>query len=194
MDTMTPPPTTRFCARCGTKVELRIPPEDTRIRAVCSSCGHIHYDNPKMVVGTIVAHHGKVLLCQRAIEPGAGKWTLPAGFMECGESTAQGAWRETFEEACAKTRLIEPVYHIVDIPHIGQTHLFFRAQFEVGALDAPMFSAGDETLQTRLFAPDEIPWQDLVFRSAHSALRAWIADSEHGVFLTRQVTLSPVVD
>lgn len=158
------------------------------MRAVCPACGHIHYDNPKMVVGTIVSHQRKILLCQRAIEPGVGKWTLPAGFMECGESTMQGAWRETFEEACAQVRLIEPVYHMVDIPHIGQTHLFFRAE-----LDTPEFGAGDETLQARLFAPDEIPWEDLVFRSSHSALRAWIADSVHGVFPTRHVTLEPLV-
>ena len=188
MNTTTPPPSTQFCALCGTKVEHRIPLEDSRVRAVCPACGHIHYDNPKMVVGTIVSHQGKILLCQRAIEPGVGKWTLPAGFMECGESTMQGAWRETFEEACAQVRLIEPVYHMVDIPHIGQTHLFFRAE-----LDTPEFGAGDETLQARLFAPDEIPWEDLVFRSSHSALRAWIADSVHGVFPTRHVTLEPLV-
>lgn len=193
MNATTPPPTTQFCALCGTKVEHRIPADDSRVRAVCPSCGHIHYDNPKMVVGTIVSHQGKILLCQRAIEPGAGKWTLPAGFMECGESTMQGARRETFEEACAQVRLIEPVYHMVDIPHIGQTHLFFRAEFEVSGLEEPTFSAGDETLQARLFAPDEIPWEDLVFRSSHSALRAWIADSVHGVFPTRHVTLDPLV-
>ena len=189
MNTTAFTPTTHFCALCGTKVEHRIPLDDTRLRAVCPACGHVHYDNPKMVVGTIAVHQAKILLCQRAIEPAHGKWTLPAGFMECGESTAQGAWRETFEEACAKVRLIEPVYHIVDIPHIAQTHLFFRAE-----LDTPDFAAGDETLQTRLFAPDEIPWEDLVFRSSHSALRTWISDSVQGVFPTRHVTFSPVVD
>ena len=189
MNTAFPPPTTLFCALCGTKVEHRIPADDARVRAVCPACGHIHYDNPKMVVGTLPVYQGKILLCQRAIEPAHGKWTLPAGFMECGESTMQGAWRETFEEACAQVHLIEPVYHIVDIPHIAQTHLFFRAE-----LEQPQFAAGDETLQARLFAPDEIPWEDLVFRSSHSALRAWMADLEHGVCPPRHVTLKPLVD
>jgi ADP-ribose pyrophosphatase YjhB (NUDIX family) len=183
------PPSTQFCALCGTHVEQRIPADDTRVRAVCPACGHVHYDNPKMVVCTITTFKGKVLLCQRAIEPAHGKWTLPGGFMECGESTMQGALRETFEEACATVRLVEPVYHIVDIPHIAQTHLFFRAE-----LETPEFGAGDETLQTRLFAPEEIPWEDLVFRSSHSALRTWMADVTQGVFPTRHVTLSPLPD
>ncbi len=182
-------PSTLFCAQCGHKVDHRIPPDDTRVRAVCPACGHVHYDNPKMVVGTLTTYKGQVLLCKRGIIPAVGKWTLPAGFMECGESVAHGAWRETFEEACAQTRLIEPVYHIVDIPHIGQTHFFFRAE-----LDSPEFDAGDETLEARLFAPDDIPWEDLVFRSAHSVLRTWLADCATSQFPTRHVTLEPLPD
>ena len=180
-------PSTLFCALCGHKVNHCIPADDSRMRAVCPACGHVHYENPKMVVGTLTTYEDQVLLCKRAIEPATGKWTLPAGFMECGESLAHGAWRETFEEACAQPRLIEPVYHIVDIPHIGQTHLFFRAQ-----LDSPEFGAGDETLEARLFSPEDIPWDDLVFRSAHSVLRTWLADRATGHFPTRHVMLENV--
>ena len=182
-------PSTRFCAQCGNAVEYRIPDDDSRVRAVCPSCGFVHYDNPKMVVGTLAVFEGKVLLCRRAIEPGYGLWTLPAGFMECGESLAQGALRETLEEACAQVHLIEPVYHIVDIPFIGQTHFFFRAE-----LAQAEFGAGDETLETRLFAIDELPWADIVFESTRSTLRAWIDDSARGVFSTRHSLIQPRPD
>lgn len=109
--------------------------------------------------------------------------------MECGESLAQGALRETLEEACAQVHLIEPVYHIVDIPFIGQTHFFFRAE-----LAQAEFGAGDETLETRLFAIDELPWADIVFESTRSTLRAWIDDSARGVFSTRHSLIQPRPD
>ena len=149
----------------------------------------MHYDNPKMVVGTIPIFEGKVLLCRRAIEPGYGLWTLPAGFMECGESLAQGALRETLEEACAQVQLIEPVYHIVDIPFIGQTHFFFRAE-----LAKAEFGAGEETLETRLFAADELPWADIVFESTRATLRAWMDDRARGIFSTRHSLIQPRPD
>lgn len=180
------PPTTLFCRHCGSHTEHRIPVDDNRLRAVCPACGFIDYDNPKMVVCSIPVFEGKILLCQRAIEPAYGKWTLPGGFMECGESTSAGAVRETWEEACAHVRLIEPVYHIVDIPHIAQTHLFFR-----GELDAPEFAVGDESLAVRLFAPDEIPWNELVFRSTRLTLRHWLNDAISGVFPTHHSILTP---
>lgn len=159
------------------------------MRAVCPQCGFVHYDNPKMVVGTIPVFEGKILLCRRAIEPGYGLWTLPAGFMECGESLSEGAVRETLEEACARIRLIEPVYHIVDIPFIGQTHFFFRAELPVAE-----FGAGDETLETRLFTADELPWADIVFESTRSTLRAWIEDQQRGIFTTRHSLTQPRAD
>ena len=176
-------PSTRFCAQCGSAVEYRIPDDDSRVRAVCPSCGFVHYDNPKMVVGTIPIFEGKVLLCRRAIEPGYGLWTLPAGFMECGESL------ETLEEACAQVQLIEPVYHIVDIPFIGQTHFFFRAE-----LAKAEFGAGEETLETRLFAADELPWADIVFESTRATLRAWMDDRARGIFSTRHSLIQPRPD
>lgn len=179
----------KYCTQCAGTIILSIPEQDHRIRAVCSACGHIHYDNPKMVVGTITHHQGQILLCRRAIEPEIGKWTLPGGFMECGESMAAGACRETLEEACAQVQLLGPVYHIVDIPHIGQTHLFFRAE-----LSQPEYGAGEETLETRLFDPADIPWSDLVFRSAHSALRQWIEDSKQLAYPTRHVVLAPNIN
>ena len=183
-------PTTRYCSQCGSAVEHRIPDDDSRVRAVCPQCGFVHYDNPKMVVGTIPVFEGKILLCRRAIEPGYGMWTLPAGFMECGESLSEGAARETLEEACARVDLIEPVYHIVDNPHIGQTHFFFRAE-----LPMPEFGTGDETLESRLFAPDELPpWSEIVFASTRLTLRVWIEDSARGVFTTRHSLIQPKPD
>ena len=181
--TMTEPhsltPTIKFCSQCGSAIEYRIPPDDSRLRAVCTVCTTVHYDNPKCVVGTIPFLGDKILLCKRAIEPGYGMWTLPAGFMECGESLAQGAARETFEEACATVDLIEPVYSLVDIPHIGQIHIFFRAQ-----LRDHDFAAGHETLAVALFAHDEIPWQDLAFNSVRVTLQSFIADAERAEFTT----------
>ena len=182
-------PTTHFCSQCGTAVEHRIPDDDTRIRAVCPNCGFVHYDNPKMVVGTLPVFEGKILLCRRAIEPGYGLWTLPAGFMECGETLAEGALRETLEEACAAVQLITPIYHIVDIPFIGQTHFFFRA-----VLPTAEFGAGDETLESRLFEPEELPWEEIVFESTRMTLRQWLADQAQGSFPTQHSVIQPKPD
>nr|WP_133619040.1 NUDIX hydrolase [Hydromonas duriensis] len=174
------PPTVLFCSQCGTATEQRIPPDDSRLRAVCPVCQHIHYDNPKTVVGTIPVLGDKILLCKRGIEPGYAMWTLPAGFMECGEGLAQGAARETLEEALATVEVIEPVYSLVDIPHIGQTHVFFRANLQEGD-----FGAGHETLEVALFALDEIPWDDIAFNSVRITLQAFLADVARGEFVTR---------
>jgi ADP-ribose pyrophosphatase YjhB (NUDIX family) len=171
-------PTVLFCTQCGTRVEHIIPPDDSRIRAVCPACHTIHYDNPKVVVGTIPVIGNQVLLCQRAIEPGLGLWTLPAGFMENSESLAQGAARETLEEACAPVELIEPVYSLVDIPYIGQIHVFFRANL-LGE-----YAAGEETLAVKLFELNEIPWDEIAFNSVKMALHHYIADVGTGVFRT----------
>jgi ADP-ribose pyrophosphatase YjhB (NUDIX family) len=178
-------PSVLFCSQCGTQTEHIIPADDSRLRAVCPACGMIHYDNPKIVVGTIPVINQQVLLCQRAIEPGSGMWTLPAGFMENGETMAQGAARETLEEACAAVELIEPVYCLVDIPHIGQIHVFFRAHL------TGTFQAGHETLAVRLFDFADIPWDEIAFNSVKTALKSYIADTAHGEFATRHHTRHP---
>ena len=178
-----------FCTQCGHAVSYLIPEGDTRMRAVCPKCGYIHYENPKMVVGTIPVFENKILLCRRAIEPGYGQWTLPAGFMERSETLLQGAARETLEEACAQVQIIEPVFQIVDIPFIGQTHFFFRAH-----LPTAQFAAGDETLETKLFAPDELPWEEIVFESSRITLRTWLADQERGRFDIHHAVIEPRPD
>ncbi|MGL4767790.1 MAG: NUDIX hydrolase [Formosimonas sp.] len=179
-----------FCCQCGHAIEQRIPDGDKRLRAVCPACASIHYENPKCVVGTIPMYNNQVLLCLRAIEPRAGFWTLPGGFLECGETLSGGAQRETWEEACAQVTMIEPVYTIVDIPHISQIHVYFRAEILEQA-DAPLFAAGEETLATQLFALDEIPWDSIAFNSVRYTLQALIADLATGQFATRHHTLLP---
>ena len=176
-------PTINFCDQCGHAVEQIIPADDTRIRAVCPACATVHYQNPKCVVGTIPIYDNKVLLCLRDIEPRAGFWTLPAGFMECSETMSDGASRETWEEACARVELIEPVYALVDIPHISQIHVFFRANI-VEQNGAPPFAAGQETAAVQLFALDEIPWDKIAFSSVRFALQSYINDVQTGQFLT----------
>lgn len=136
-------------------------------------------------MGTLPIVEGQVLLCRRAIEPGYGMWTLPAGFMENGESMAQGAARETLEEACAPVKIIEPVFSLVDIPHIGQIHVFFRAQL------GSEYAAGEETLEVKLFEPAEIPWDDIAFNSVKWTLRKWIRDLVSQTYPTEHHTHSP---
>ena len=112
----------RFCRACGTAVAYRVPPDDNRERAICPACGMIHYENPLNVVGTVPVWGDRVLLCKRAIEPRYGLWTLPAGFMENGETVAAAALRETLEEACARIELGE-MYTLISVPHIHQVHV-----------------------------------------------------------------------
>lgn len=152
------------------RFERRVPEGDTREREVCAVCGYIAYQNPKIVVGSVaVAADGRVLLCRRAIDPRAGYWTLPAGYLELGETCAEGALREAREEANA-TLAIEGVLAIYSIARIGQVQVIHRAR-----LAAPQFSPGEETLETRLFAWEEIPWPEIAFPSVHWALHAWHA-------------------
>jgi len=158
----------KFCSECGQPVGLRVPPGDNRPRYVCDGCGHVHYRNPLVVVGCVPAYQGSILLCRRAIEPRRGYWTVPAGFMELGETLGEGALRETLEEAQAEVEL-GALFAIVDVLHAGQVHVFFR-----GTLREPVFGAGDETLEARLFAPDEIPWDEIAFRSVAMALRRYL--------------------
>jgi ADP-ribose pyrophosphatase YjhB (NUDIX family) len=166
----------RFCSHCGHSISLRIPDGDNRQRAVCEDCGTVHYVNPRPVVGTIPVWGDEVLLCRRAIEPRYGKWTLPAGFMEIGETTSDGAIRETLEEANARIRL-GPLFTMIDVPHVQQVHIFFRAELVDTA-----FRAGHETLEVRLFGEETIPWDEIAFRTVANTLRHFFADRRGGAF------------
>ena len=174
-----------YCTQCGTHVELRIPEGDSHLRHVCPQCGEIHYQNPKVIVGCIAEWEQRILLCRRAIEPCYGLWTLPAGFMENGESTTQAALRETYEEACARVS-IERLFALINIPHISQVHLFYRARL----LDTN-FGAGEESLETQLFSEDKIPWHELAFSSVDQCLKAYFGDRRTGRFEFHEATLAP---
>ncbi len=164
----------KFCPTCGHEVHQSIPPGDNRPRYGCAHCGTIHYQNPNLVLGTIPEWEGKVLLCRRAIEPRYGYWTLPAGFMENGETTAEGATRETVEEAGARIELGAP-FSMIDVPDVNQVHVFFRARM----LD-PELDPGTESLEARLFAEPEIPWEQIAFRTVEQTLRWFFADRASG--------------
>lgn len=176
-----------FCSHCGAVVALRVPPGDSLPRHVCESCGTIHYQNPKVVVGAIAEWEDRrILLCRRAIEPRHGFWTLPAGFMENGETTSQAAARETLEEAQARVQVSE-LFALVDVPAISQVHLFYRARL----LDLD-FSPGEESLEVALLHEEEIPWEDIAFRSIALALRHYFADRNAGAFRLHVDQLEPV--
>lgn len=174
----------RFCTHCGREALRRSPPGDSRERATCSACGVIHYENPKLVVGCIPVWEDKVLLCRRAIEPRYGYWTLPAGFMENGESTAEGAARETVEEAGARVHDLQ-AFALIDVPYVHQVHLYFIAK-----LTDLNFSSGEESLETRLYAENEIPWDDLSFRTVIETLQHFFADRARGAFGFHRETLA----
>lgn len=163
-----------FCSRCAAPVVLRTPPGDERPRHVCDTCGTIHYRNPKIVVGCVAEWEGMILLCRRAIEPRAGLWTLPAGFMENGESSEAGAARETREEACAQVE-IDALFAYLSIPRINQVYVMFRGRIVDG-----IFSPGRESLETRLFSPGDIPWQEIAFPSITRTLELWLRDRSEG--------------
>jgi ADP-ribose pyrophosphatase YjhB (NUDIX family) len=169
-----------FCNVCGAKAVLRIPEGDQRPRHVCATCGNIQYLNPKIVVGTLPVWQDQVLLCKRAIEPRRGFWTLPAGFMEIGESTTEGAIRETQEEACARIE-VEGLYALFNLPQISQVHMLYRARL----LDLT-FAPGEESLETRLFREEDIPWDELAFRSVTLCLRHYFNDRVQGQFHFRE--------
>ena len=166
----------KHCRACGTVVEYRIPSDDNRERAVCGDCGTVHYENPLNVVGTVPYLGDRVLLCKRNIEPRWGKWTLPAGFMELGETTAEGAARETHEEAGAQIEM-EGLFSVLSVPRVGQVHLFYRAR-----LLSDVFDPGFETLEARLFRQDEIPWEEIAFRTVRAALEHYFEDRRRGSF------------
>ena len=162
----------KYCHHCAATVTVQIPEGDDKPRHVCVACATIFYQNPKNVVGTLPAYEDKVLLCKRAIEPRMGKWTLPAGFMENGESSLAGAIRETQEEAGASIRVFaDSLYTLFNLPNINQMYLFFRV--ELKSLD---FSAGIESLEVALFREDEIPWDEIAFPVVKSTLEHYFAD------------------
>jgi len=169
-------PVINYCSRCGASVSLKVPPGDTLARHVCASCGAIHYQNPKLVVGSLPEWQDKVLLCRRAIEPRLGLWTLPAGFMENNETLPQAAVRETIEEACARIEIGE-MFTLISVPHISQVHAIYRARL----LDLD-FSPGIESLEVGLFSETEIPWQEIAFRTIGLTLRHYFADRRAGSF------------
>jgi ADP-ribose pyrophosphatase YjhB (NUDIX family) len=163
-----------FCCACGARLVHRVPEGDSLSRGVCDDCGVIHYRNPRMVVGALAVWEDKVLLCKRAIEPRHGKWTLPAGFMENGETVGAAAVRETLEEACARVEL-GPMFSHFSVPQINQVHVFYRAQL----LDLN-FSPGLESLEVALFAEADIPWGEIAFRTVKLTLRHYFADRQTG--------------
>ncbi|MBI4995460.1 MAG: NUDIX hydrolase [Rhodocyclales bacterium] len=165
-----------FCSSCGSSVALRIPPGDSLPRHVCDACGAIHYRNPRLVVGALPVWEDKVLLCRRAIEPRRGLWTLPAGFMENGETVAEAALRETREEANANISLGE-MFTLISVPHINQVHVVYRATL----IDLD-FSAGEETLEIRLFDEQDIPWDEIAFRTIALTLQHYFDDRRAGAF------------
>jgi ADP-ribose pyrophosphatase YjhB (NUDIX family) len=175
-----------FCSHCGAKVSLRIPEGDTLPRFVCDACNTIHYQNPKMVVGCIPEWQDRILLCRRAIEPRLGLWTVPAGYMENGETVGAGAIRETLEEANARVE-IGPLYALYNIPHINQVYVLFRARL----LDLD-FAAGAETLEVKLFSEPEIPWEQIAFASVRNTLNHYYADRRSGEFKFHLGTIEPV--
>jgi ADP-ribose pyrophosphatase YjhB (NUDIX family) len=170
----------RHCTQCGSDALVeRIPEGDDHLRQVCDACGHIHYVNPKIVVGALPVWQDKVLLCKRAIEPRYGYWTLPAGFMEEGETLEAGATRETMEEAGASIAL-DGLYTVISLPEISQVYMLFRARLIDGT-----FQGGRESLEVALFDEADIPWDALAFPTITLTLRHFFADRQQSLFPTR---------
>ena len=174
----------KFCPDCGAPTNRQVPDDDDRERDICSQCHTIHYHNPKVIVGCIPEHKGQILMCKRAIEPSYGLWTLPAGFMENGETTAEGAARETWEEAKAVAQ--QPIlYRIFDVPHINQVYMFYRCGVEDGR-----YGVGPESLETELVSPSDIRWDELAFPVVREWLKEFLDDSRSGDFPVRHSVIS----
>ena len=173
-----------FCSHCGSaRLEWRIPDGDSLPRHVCAQCQTIHYQNPKVVVGCLPEWEGQVLLCRRAIEPRRGLWTLPAGFLENGETLAAGAARETLEEASARV-VVGALYTVISLPQINQIYMMFRAD-----LADREFGPGPESLEVRLYDEVEIPWETLAFRTITRTLRNYFLDRKQRAFPTHVSSL-----
>jgi len=168
-----------YCASCGSRTERKVPQGEDRERDVCSGCDTIFYQNPKVIVGCLPVHEGRILLCKRAIEPRYGLWTLPAGFMENGETTAEGAARETLEEAAAVAENLI-LYRLFDVPQINQIYVFYRCGIASGH-----YGVGPESLDSQLYDPDELPWDQLAFPVVKELLQEFLSDSSSGEFPIR---------
>lgn len=165
-----------YCSQCGAELTIMVPPDDNRSRYVCVSCRKIHYQNPRVVAGCLPEYEGQVLLCKRAIEPRAGFWTLPAGFMELDETSLEAAIRETLEEANARVEVLD-LYAVFNLPHVNQVYMMFRSKL----LDRK-FSAGNESLEVGLFSEMDIPWDELAFTTIRQTLRLYFQDRRRGTF------------
>jgi len=178
----------KYCSKCGNSVEKKIPEDDNRLRDCCSSCGEIHYVNPKVIVGTVPVKDNKILLCKRAIQPRYGLWTLPGGFLENGETIKQGAFRETEEETNTKVEMGH-LYAIFNIPQIAQIYMLHLS--EVVKDD---FKETSESLEVKLFSEEEIPWDQLAFPFVPTILKYYFEDRKKGIFPLRTETIErPVV-
>ncbi|MFG6666308.1 NUDIX hydrolase [Halomonas sp. HNIBRBA4712] len=173
-----------FCSQCGEKVRFAIPEGDDRPRYLCESCGAIHYQNPRIVAGTLPVRGDRVLLCKRAISPRKGYWTLPAGYMENAETTREASARETREEAKAEVEL-GSLYTLIDLPHINQVYMIFLAELKSD------YAAGEESLEVALFAEEEIPWQELAFPTIERTLAHFFEDRKQGHFPLHMSTITP---
>ena len=171
------PRSIKHCKVCGGAAVYSVPADDNRERATCTLCHTIHYENPLNVVGTLPVWGDQVLLCRRNIEPRYGLWTLPAGFMELGETVAEGALRETVEEAGAHIEL-QGLYTVLNVARVGQVHLFYRARL----LDTE-FAPGPESIEAKLFSEDEVPWDEIAFRTTRETLKRFFADQRRGQFV-----------
>jgi len=165
----------KYCSHCRADVEFKIPEGDNRPRFICPACDFIFYENPRIIAGCIPVYEGKVLLCKRAIEPRLGYWTLPAGFMENGETTQQAALRETYEEAYASPEL-GALFSVCNIPGVNQVHLFYMAQ-----MTEAEYGSGPESLEVELYDEADIPWQDLAFGTVRQTLERFFEDRKNGV-------------
>ena len=163
-----------YCSLCGSAVSRRIPDGDNLPRYVCDDCDTVHYQNPKIVTGCIIRYDEKILLCRRAIEPRYGLWTIPAGFMELGETTYTAAARETYEEATAVVQ-IDELFAVYNIPHVSQVYFIYRAY-----LESPDFAPGEESLETQLFLENEIPWDQLAFPVVSASLTRYFESLRTG--------------
>ncbi|WP_372701509.1 NUDIX hydrolase [Castellaniella sp.] len=177
------PRTQRYCSQCGHTLSREVPPDDNRIRDLCSHCGAVHYQNPRNVVGIVPILGDQVLLCRRAIEPRHGKWTLPAGFMELGETSQQGAARENQEESGARIR-VQSLFTVIDVPSVNQVHLYYLAE-----VLGPKLAPGPETLEAAFFDFDAIPWRELAFRTVSTTLRHYLDDRPKGRFPTHHYAI-----
>ena len=176
----------KFCSHCAAPLARRVPPGDSLPRYVCDACGEVHYQNPKLVVGSIPEWDGRLLLCRRAIEPRYGYWTLPAGFMENDETAGDAARRETLEEAGAHIELGEP-FSMISVPQVNQVHLFYRARL----VDLE-FRPGEESLEVALFEEAELPWKEIAFRTVGLTLKHWFADRARGGFAFHAEDIKPL--